>query len=290
MPIPPTRRASRAAVPSAARTEARARAEIDPDRVARPFFVLRETYLPGVVGPHIHACGQLIHAAEGVLQVDAQDGRWVVPPQRGVWIPPGLQHSVQSARRYELCTLYVSASAARHWPRACAVVRCSALVNELLLAGAALGFGWPRGGPGERLLRVLLEQLDLQQSEPMHLPAPRDKRAARVADALRAEPSDRRLLSAWAATVGASERTLARLFVAETGLNFVQWRRQCRLLHAVPMLVAGEPVTQVALAVGYEDASAFARDVKRMLGRRPTDFAAADWQRTAGSGRASRTR
>lgn len=277
MPIQPTRSGSRETNSVQVRPHihpaARTRADIDPDQVARPFFVLRETYLPGVVASHRHACGQLIHAAEGVLQVDTQAGRWVVPPQRGVWIPPGLHHGVQSGKRYELCTLYVTARAARSYPRACAVVRCSALANELLLAGAALGLDWPRGGSGERLLRVLLEQLDFQQTEPMHLPAPRDKRARRVAEALSAEPSDRRTLAAWAADVGASERTLARIFLAETGLNFVHWRRQCRLLHAVPRLVAGEPVTQVALAVGYEDASAFARDVKRALGRRPSDFA-----------------
>ena len=38
-----------------------------------------------VIPPHRHAYAQLLYALEGVLTVETQDGRWVVPPTRGVW-------------------------------------------------------------------------------------------------------------------------------------------------------------------------------------------------------------
>jgi AraC-like DNA-binding protein len=57
--------------------------------------------------------------------------------------------------------------------------------------------------------------------------------------------------------VGASERTLARRFVQETGLGFGQWRQRMRLLLSLDALQAGDSVTQVALAHGYDSPSAF---------------------------------
>ena len=57
--------------------------------------------------------------------------------------------------------------------------------------------------------------------------------------------------------VGASGRTLARLFIAETGLSFTRWRTQCRLLLARARLAEGESVTTVAHAMGYASDSAF---------------------------------
>ena len=51
--------------------------------------------------------------------------------------------------------------------------------------------------------------------------------------------------------MGASERTLARAFVAEAGVPFGRWRTLMRLQAALSMLAAGEPVSRVAGRVGY---------------------------------------
>ncbi|MGO7367339.1 helix-turn-helix domain-containing protein [Rhizobium ruizarguesonis] len=46
-------------------------------------------------------------------------------------------------------------------------------------------------------------------------------------------PYDKRGLEDWAELGNASSRTLARLFRAETGLSFRQWRQQARLTEAL---------------------------------------------------------
>ncbi|MGH9887478.1 MAG: helix-turn-helix domain-containing protein, partial [bacterium] len=69
--------------------------------------------------------------------------------------------------------------------------------------------------------------------------------------------------------VGASKRTLERLFRDETGMSFGAWRQQLRLLQALPLLAAGEPVTNVALSVRYESTSAFIARFRRVLGTTP---------------------
>jgi AraC-like DNA-binding protein len=245
---------------------------LDPDAVQRPFFVLRQAYLPSHIAPHQHRFAQLIHAASGVLEVLTDEGRWIVPPQRGVWIPPGKQHAVLSKKRFDFCTFYVNAAFAKGVSAVCQVVQVSPLLSELLLKGAEFGADWARGGSQERLLRVVLDQIAIQRTEPLHLPQAKDKRLARICEALLANPADDNELRDWASFVGASERTLTRIFKQDTGIGFAQWRRQCRLLHAVEMLASGRTVTQVALDVGYNDMSAFARDFKLALGASPGKY------------------
>ena len=70
-------------------------------------------------------------------------------------------------------------------------------------------------------------------------------------------PSQRAALADCAAEVGASERTLARLFRDELGTTYQQWRQQAILAHALPMLARGVPVSHVAASSGYASDSAF---------------------------------
>ena len=93
--------------------------------------------------------------------------------------------------------------------------------------------------------------------------------ARRVAEALRADPADRRTLREWGREVGASERTLARAFAAETGVPFGRWRTLLRLQAALSMLAAGEPVSRVSGRVGYDTPSAFVAAFRRETGQTP---------------------
>ena len=76
----------------------------------------------------------------------------------------------------------------------------------------------------------------------------------------------------WAGRVGASERTLTRLFERELGMSFVQWRQQVRLAHAAPLIARGMPLSQVAAQLGYASQSAFSAMFKKTFGSTPTAF------------------
>ena len=118
-------------------------------------------------------------------------------------------------------------------------------------------------------LSDVLDELRTLPSAPLHLPQPRDPRLRRVTEALRAEPADPRPLPAWARRAGASPRTLARLFLAETGLGFRAWRQRARLLRALVALADNTPVTTVAFDAGYDSPSAFIAAFKRAFGTTP---------------------
>ena len=222
---------------------------------------------------HCHRKGQLVLALRGSVTCTVEDGIWMVPPQCGVWIPPGLPHSNRVSDNGRIGLLFVEPGAAA-LPAHCCTLSISPLLRELIeyLAGQAPDY--PADGPTGRLARVLLEQLVSMPAERLYLPVAASSRLRRIADALIADPSDRRTVAQWAAQVALSERSLARLALAETGMTFGRWRRQLHLIVALQRLSVGTPVQLVSQDLGYESVSAFITMFRKALGRAPTRYMA----------------
>jgi AraC-like DNA-binding protein/quercetin dioxygenase-like cupin family protein len=229
--------------------------------------VLATDYPKGhLIRPHRHEWAQLIYARVGVMTVLTAAGAWVVPPQRAVWMPADMEHAIRCGTRLEMRTLYIDTAAREGLPAACGVVNVPPLLRELVLAGVEA----PGEGPRRELLvALLLQEVSAAPLAPLHLPEPEDPRLKRITAALGADPGDPRTLAAWGKEVGASVRTLSRRFLAETGMTFRQWQRQARLLTALVRLAQREPVTRVALDLGYDSPSAFIHAFHRALGTTP---------------------
>jgi AraC-like DNA-binding protein len=217
-------------------------------------------------GRHSHGRTQLVFAAAGVVTVETAQGSWTVPPQRAVWVPGGLVHELAMHGRVELRSLYFLPTLPGV-PSQPVVLSVTPLARELILRLMELppvpDAGW------RRLIETLLEELEGVESAVLHLPLPADRRARRVAEALLAEPGDGRRLEDWAVRVGAAPRTLLRHFRRDTGLGFAAWRQQARFISALPRLAAGEPVTAVALDLGYDSPSAFVAAFRKAFGTTP---------------------
>jgi AraC-like DNA-binding protein len=204
------------------------------------------------------------------MTVRTEQGAWVVPPERGVWVPAGVRHSIQMSGSVSIRTLYFAPGfARRRLPKACTVVNVSALMRELILHATRIGALDRRVAAHLRLIGVMLDQIQTWSEAPLDLAMPRDPRALRAAEILRAEPGGTGSLDRVARAAGASKRTLERRFRAETGMGLGRWRQQLRLLHALRLLGEGEPVTTVALEAGYRSASAFISMFKKTLGATP---------------------
>lgn len=196
----------------------------------------------------------------------------MVPPSQGVWIPSYAEHSAHATQSVALLSLFVDASATAGLPKDCQVVHVSPLLRELIFKAVEMGNEYGAAGPAARLMQVILDELHALKSAALSLPLASDKRVRQVCEALLANPADERGLEAWAPRVGASTRTLARLFVSETGSTFAEWRRQMRLLEAIDRLGKGQAVTRVALDLGYESPSAFIAMFRRTLGASPGKY------------------
>ncbi len=236
----------------------------------RPIAATATDYAPGhKIDWHSHPRAQLIYGISGVLTVYTEVGVWVIPPERAVWVPAGIRHRVETAGVVRLRSLFVAADAVRGMPADCCVVTVSPLLKALILEAVALLKLYDPQGPDGRLMAVILDQLKSLEPTPLYLPLPANPRLCRVTDALTRDPGNRTGLSAWAEKAGASQRTLARLFVRETGLTFGAWRQQARLLKALEWLAEGRPVTGIALDLGYESPSAFTAMFRRAFGVPP---------------------
>ncbi|MFT2019851.1 helix-turn-helix domain-containing protein [Streptomyces sp. 796.1] len=221
-------------------------------------------------GQHQHRAHQLAWAKEGVLAVRAAGNTWILPPSMALWLPARTVHATGATGRAALLrSLYFPPERCPvRWERP-TVVAVSALLRELIgtLADGSLGSG-ARG----RAEAVVFDQLRPVSVTTVLAPLPRDPRAREVAAALRHHPADDRTLADWGRTVGTSARTLARAFVADTGLPFGQWRARLRLQAALPLLAAGAPVTAAARRVGYASTSAFVAAFRRTVGVPPRAY------------------
>ena len=138
----------------------------------------------------------------------------------------GARHSVHVLESAQFRTLYLHASVTPPDWSGCRVLHVSALLRELVQALDAPALPRPR----EQLLcSLVLEELRHADPQALGVPLPApggDKRLRALCEAVLRAPGQRGSLAEWAADVGASERTLARLFRAELRTGYQQWRQQ----------------------------------------------------------------
>jgi AraC-like DNA-binding protein len=133
--------------------------------------------------------------------------------------------------------------------------------------------------PGARdnaVMALTVDEISSAATQALGVPMPHpehgDKRLRALCEAVLRDPAEKAQLRVWVARVGASERTVARLFRDELGTNFQQWRQQAILAHALPLLARGMPISQVAAASGYASDSAFSAMFKLAMGKAPSYF------------------
>jgi AraC-like DNA-binding protein/quercetin dioxygenase-like cupin family protein len=220
-------------------------------------------------GWHDHPKHQLAWVSTGVLVMAVGTTKWVLPKSRALLIPAGVRHSVATVGATTMLSLYLDpAQSPVPWTQP-AVVDASPLLSSL---GAHLILAELPAPARARAEAVMWDLLTPTPVTVLATPLPSDDRAGRVADALQADVTDDRTLADWGREVGASARTLARLFSTETGMGFQQWRTRTRLAAALPLLASGCSVTTVARRVGYESPSAFVAAFHREIGTTPADY------------------
>ncbi len=252
-------------------------ADIPPEFAPTPTHPIRVRSRPMQAGArtvrHTHAWAQVAYASRGVLRVATANTTWMVPPSRAIWLPPCILHEVAIVEDAFMRTLYVNEIAVPAGLDAPRVVEVSALLRELIAALDRPDLPPER----ERLLGALaLDEIVRSQPLPLSVPMPSEKRLRALCEAVIADPANTASLEHWAGTVGASTRTIARLFRQELGVSFSQWRQQAVLARAIPLLSQGKPLSHVAQELGYQSQSAFSAMFRRAFGQSPRAFIVRD--------------
>ncbi|KAA9149839.1 AraC family transcriptional regulator [Amycolatopsis acidicola] len=243
------------------------------DHLDRDVLAIGTDYPPDHLLPwHHHRRAQFLYGT-GPMRVETADGTWTVPPQRAVLIPAETAHQVTMID-VSTRSLYLEPAAVPWFPRRCQVVEVSPLLRELVAEAVELPARYARRGRDATLMSLILHELARLAPLPLDLPLPRDERLRARCKSFVDDPRIHEPPARWAAELHVSERTLHRLFQAETGMSFARWRQRACVLHSLPLLANGHPVAEVATSLGYASPAAFTTMFQRVLGTPPSGFRA----------------
>ncbi|MFC9225132.1 helix-turn-helix domain-containing protein [Streptomyces hygroscopicus] len=222
--------------------------------------------------PHSHVQGQLVYAAAGTLATVTERGTWVAPANRVTWTPPRFAHSHRFYGRTDVRLIAVPLDLCGELVGHPSVFAVSPLLREALLALTDK----PERRPGahRRLLTVVVDELADAAEQSLHLPEPRDDRLRAATALLHEDPARPTTLAELGRVVGASERTLSRLFHTELSMSFHRWRTTLRIHHALAHLTDGLSVTETAVACGWSNPSSFIDAFTEVIGQTPGRYQA----------------
>jgi AraC-like DNA-binding protein len=235
-------------------------------------------YKKGVrLDTHMHREAQLVYAAKGTMQVTTPRGRWLVPPDRAVWVPARLAHAIDVLADIDMRTLYfdlkwLGRKKLNSGLDSEFVVRVSRLLHESILAL------FDERNDAERtalLIRLAMLELHRAEDSATFIPLPQEPRCRRAADIVLGDPTSAHEIETLAQKVGTSARTLSRLFASETQLSFKSWCQRARIASAIEKLStnANVSVKRLAAELGYASVPAFSHAFRQVTGKTPTEFA-----------------
>ena len=241
--------------------------------VSRPVIATRaDIDHPHAIAAHQHPRGQLLYAIKGTMQITAGQQSRYVTAQQAVWIPPQVSHAITATGELAYRSLYIDPLAANQLANTVTYHEVSNLLRELIVEAATFGHRYQPNSAESRLIAVLYDKLQAMPHADLTLRLPTHPRLRLLCDALLQEVANDTTLQQWSQVLGLSSRSLARLFQVETGLSFIRWREQLRLMRAIEQLRQGSSVTTVALECGYASISAFSTMFRRTLKQSPRHY------------------
>ena len=158
---------------------------LDYQRVPRAVAAMPKDFASGFeVQPHVHERAPHL-ATVGAMRVSTDDGMWMVPPQRALWMPAGVRHSIVMLSDLTMRTLYLREDAAAFMPEVCRVLPVSPLLRELIVRATELPLNYDEDGPAGHVVALIIAELRGLQSLPLQLPMPSDP-GARLCQAMTA--------------------------------------------------------------------------------------------------------
>jgi AraC-like DNA-binding protein len=237
--------------------------------------VLSRHYVAGSRRPkHRHTRAQLVFSTMGIMQVETARTRWMVLPQRALWVPPGHDHAIDVLSATTLRTVYFEPGLVALCPEFTRhadvhAVETSALIKELVLGL----FGRDhKHATRQQMATLLLHALGEAACTPTHLPLPNDEQLRRVLLPLLSQHQWQQSIDHLAAEAALSSRSFTRRFTADVGMSFRAWRQQARLLASVNILAGDTPVKAIATRLGFSTSSSYVTAFRRLFGSTPDEF------------------
>lgn len=220
----------------------------------------------------------LLYAAEGSMRLEASGRRWSLPPARAALIAAGEPLRITVPHSILCCSVLFAPD---HYPAPCkalTVFEMTPLARELALECRAFGPELPKLTKDARLMFDTLAMLVRRLAEnpsAAWVPSGQSSAVKQALSLTDASIGEDITLEVIAASVHMSPRTLARRFSDELGMPWHLVRRRLRMIRATETLAeTTDPITQIALDVGYASPSAFNAAFREFAGMTPSEFRA----------------
>ncbi|TQF66661.1 AraC family transcriptional regulator [Pseudoalteromonas luteoviolacea] len=213
---------------------------------------------------HQHPWHQIIFPVSGLLQSDIENRSVVLPHNALLYIPAGTRHKSVAITHTQFVALYLNPIGQTPFgksPKSCLVTPFFKELVLLLLNNADV----LDCDTTSNLLRVLNDQINTASNYEIPLLKPTDRRTLTIFEALLNAPDTRLTLVQWAKRVGASERTLSRLFAKEFNQSFSAWRQHLRLVLSLELLTTTRSIHDIALSLGFASDTAYIRAFKSLF-------------------------
>ena len=221
-------------------------------------------------GMHEHKKGQLLYAPQGCMTFALDNSICTLPPTKAVWIPPQTSHRAVMTNVVAYRSLYFDCSKYT-CPDEIVMIEVNDLLKALIDKMAL--WEWDIEETKTQATSALFwEEFYQAKQFEFSLPLPSDRRLTGFRKAMTKSDFIAPELNQLSQTVGASSKTITRLFKAETGMSYQDWRQQWRLLKAIELLCEERQVSDVADCLEFSSDSAFIAFFKKQTGQTPLTF------------------
>lgn len=244
-----------------------------PDGLPHPVMPLSSEFSPMTqVIKHAHPWSQLAYSSQGILQIETDQGLFVVPPQQALWLPPNMTHQITCQCPTRLRSLHFQDHITAPLGDAIQTLAVGPLLQALILEVCHWGRDYQLSTEKQRVIDVLVDQLVSAPKQDFFIPNITDKRLQPIVSHFNHHPESKRTLNDFANQVGASTRTLHRLFLLNFAMGFNQWKQRIRVLKALTLLDQDLPIKDIAATLGYDSDSSFIAAFKQQMGLPPKQY------------------
>jgi len=227
-------------------------------------FFGHEVFLPKTTTPrHSHPWGQLQLINGGILELTTDEKRFLSPSQYAVWVPAGIEHESYMRRSLNYCSMNIVSPLADALPRYACLLEVSPIMEAIVGDLKERRIAVPESEQDLRLVKVLLDQVLKAQEHDQFLPNSDDKLLKPILQELDQDPTTAKTVKDWAIQLHTTERTLARHCQDKLGMSFTEWRQRRKFIYSLHLLRKGMSIKEIALTLGYHQASPFITLFKR---------------------------
>lgn len=225
-------------------------------------------------GVHHHESkAQLLYAPAGCMTVITSEKQLILPPTKMLWIPAGERHRVTFRNVVAYRSIYFSTDyvTKNGFPNEIQIRAVNPLLKEVI---ERICF-WPciaLDKEQKDLLRVFINEFIKAPKENLILSIPKDIRLKKKVEEWMLREAQPPFLKDLSMEVGASEKTISRIFFKETGLPYQEWRQQWRLHRAIELLTEGKSIGETTFELSFSSDSAFIDFFKKQIGDTPLKY------------------